>query len=436
MTALNLKYLRAKKKRHLEEFYKNYENRTDKLYIKKFNNIILDPVGRIEDIVETDHVIVDDCFFTVKIDSTDSIANSKNFDLYCSIDAYYCGFYRHEYGHFITSSLSRLWYAVKNNLIETGSIKRFVYFYNPGSHLKLPQNIVSILKYIGIWDRIEFLNTPAYFQEIVIPDPSFKLLTYYSKEANLVYDKIIKNVLNQNKIYNKVNFNKNIFLSRTKLPTAKLCEIGGDYIENIFKTNGFEIIYPEQINLEELILKLQNAELIGGFAGSTVHNFLFTKKRLKCFVVERNAILNDFQPAIDLIKDLNVTYVDAFLTINNVNYGLGPFLYFPTKYLKNFILDYNLTNKQKYPLKKYLKRYLKTWKRFYNYQWYFQNCSLPQIDSLTEAYNESFEIVGGYLQGHNPLFIKDFISIPYLKKKLSSSNFIYSFLHKIYKISK
>ena len=86
-------------------------------------------------------------------------------------------------------------------------------------------------------------------------------------------------------------------------------------MDDYFEKNGFQLLYPERLSLIELIVYLQNAEVIAAESGTVAHNFLFAQESKKCIIIEWQAVVNEIQANIDIIKNQNITYIDGQLTV-------------------------------------------------------------------------------------------------------------------------
>lgn len=387
-------YLRPCKQLDLLELYGRYVDKTGEVGFRVYENLEIKPIGIVGEgfIEEQDNWILDDCNFVAEKKIVDkSEVQPKR--------VVYGGFMRHQWGHFIVNTMSRIWFLYAHPEIEYDKI---VFSLPPHEPHRLNDNFREFFEKLGLLDRIEFISGPTAYSKVIVPELSWSLQHHYSEEFNLVYDALIQKVL-ADKDCTTETFEK-VFFTRSQLEKSKNCEIGIEFLDEFFGKNGFKVIAPETLTLSQMILVMQNAKVVAGASGTTVHNILFGKHGQKLIIAERNAINNDFQPGINKVRNLDVTYIDTFLTINSVNSGLGPFFYYPTKYLLRYADD----NEMVYPdqkffsekrLKKNLRAYFKSWDKFYYRQWYFQKCYLPNINLFTEAYYDSLETVGDYLRG-------------------------------------
>lgn len=418
-------YLRPQKSINLSSLYDGYVDKTGQIGYSIFNNLEIKPIGRIGDgfFKEKDNWILDDCNFVAEkriVPESEAIREK----------VVYGGFMRHQWGHFIVNTMSRLWFLFAHKDVEYDKIVFALPPYEPHS---LKGNFREFFEKLGIIDKIEFISSPKAYSQVIVPELSWSLQKHWSEEFNLVYDTLIENVINEAPDYN--NLSDKIFFTRARLEKSKTCEIGIEFLDEFFEKNGYKVIAPETLTLSQMIQVIQNAKVVAGASGSTVHNILFGRRGQKLIIAERNAINNDFQPGINIARKLDVTYIDTFLTINSVNSGLGPFFYYPTKQLMRFADD----NAMAYPDKKFfsekwlkrnLRAYFKSWDIFYCRQWYFQKDFICEMNGFTEAYYDSFEIVGDYLRGYKPLLFINNQMIRRIVRKFVKNEKIKSFIRK------
>lgn len=414
-------YLRPIKYRNLQSLYATFRDDSGLIGYKVYSNIRLSPIGIVGYgfIHELDNWALDDCNLVTEI------VQVKDDEEIRDETIVYGGYMRNQWGHFIVNTMSRLWFIFAHPEFE---YDRIVFAIHPEESLNLKGNYGEFFKLLGIEDKIEFIDKPTAYKKVVIPELSWSLQRRYSDEFNLVFDAVIENALKDSIQARKI-YPKKCFFTRSKLTKSINTEIGIEFLDDFFARNNFEVIAPEKLTLIETILTIQNADVVAGASGSTVHNILFGRKGQKLIILERNAINNDFQPGINLVRDLDVTYIDSFLTINSVNSGLGPFFYYPTQMFMKFArenemsLPSDLFFQEKW-LKNKLRRYLNVWHRFYQRQWYFQKCQLPEIEAFHEAYTESLQSVGLYLNGISPLYWYDYINPRKIAKKYFAATLV------------
>lgn len=163
------------------------------------------------------------------------------------------------YGHFITEGVARLWYAKKHPNIPIIWIR--------GKSLSVMQE--KILKLLGIKNKSIFINETVELEECIFPFPSISLGDYalpgYFEFMGVVSPKaIIKG--------------KKIFLSRGELDSAGRKETNSKELDELMKSYGFDIYYPEKYSLEEQLHEISTSEIVAGIEGSAFHTLVFYNK--------------------------------------------------------------------------------------------------------------------------------------------------------------
>lgn len=74
------------------------------------------------------------------------------------------------------------------------------------------------------------------------------------------------------------NSQNRIYLSRSRLPTNYRHVLEEDTFEGILKNRGWQIVYPEQLPMEEQVRILAEARVIAGEAGSAFHLLMYFGK--------------------------------------------------------------------------------------------------------------------------------------------------------------
>lgn len=225
------------------------------------------------------------------------------------------------YGHFITEGISRAWYHLKSENKD----QNYVYISEDG-----PDNFLEFFEFLGInLSQIKKIDEASEFSEIVIPEPSIRLHDYYHKNYNDTISNILKAIpkSNENKIYlsKKQRFNGRAIGERT--------------IERLFKREGFEIIYPENIPLKKFLSIVKSAKTLVSSSGSSAHNAVFMEKSAQFICLNRSRHHHPLQIMIDEMRTLNVFYIETCQNIFQSDFSKGPYNLFITKYLLNFFKD-------------------------------------------------------------------------------------------------
>lgn len=307
---LNTSYLRKEKADLTKKLYKNNVQKLSNLKVKRVKNgIILPPLHFVNDnLIFGKGGVLDSKLNYCELSGTEG-------RLYGSYDTpktkhinktvVYCGMFAGHWGNFLLEWVSRLWYVFKEDL----SVDYYVFTTRKNHYINskndIKGNYARFFKLLGIWDKLYFISEPCSFDTVIVPETSFAKKKFWSCEYKSIYEHVVNSALENIKLSD--TWPKKVFLSRSKFAKPNN-ELGLDMIDNYFESNGFKILYPEKLELDSLIAYLQNAEVIASMSGSSAHNLLFAKDNSKAIIIERNAIINNWQVLINQMKQLDVTY--------------------------------------------------------------------------------------------------------------------------------
>ena len=329
----------------------------------------------------------------------------------------YCGYLVPHWGHFLIEAVSRLWYFLQND----STIDRYVFFIEENKKREIQGNYKEFFELLGVWNRIDIINQPTQYREVIVPELGYKRRAYYSDAYLKIFDQIAESI---QKGEDWVPADK-IYMSRSQLNDVDKREFGLDMLDDYFRRNGYEVIFPEKMSLSQMIFLLRNAKTVAAISGSLPHNLLFAQNEKPLIIVERNVLNNEIQVDVDHMKELDVIYIDANLPVYSINIGYGPFIMYYTDEMRRFTEDNNYVEPdQKYQeerlVKKYFSKYLKAYKKAYRYQWFLEDWSERYIDYIREGYKDGYKILAPYLTGMKPVFWWQNFQPEYIKKKVKA----------------
>lgn len=328
----------------------------------------------------------------------------------------YVGFFNPHWGHFVVDCLSSFWF------LDEIKADRYVFSYHEGQKPVIHKNLREALMLLGVWDKIEIVDSPVRFSKLYAISNGLVSEEYVLPEVSNVFERIIRNALSRPY---ESPLPQKVLMSRSKLPKALLNDIGTENVERLFTANGYHAIYPEKISLTELIRFLHGAKECAAISGTLTHNMLFAPNGSKLYVIEKYAYINTYQPGVDILKNLETTYIDANYFLRSVNPGLGPFIIGPTPQLERFASDKGM----KYVVESIrpratLRRYYSLCYRHYKRRWVMPWWLDSEIASMREAYEASMDLFGPWIEGDRAIFISDMIHPRHiaklLKKKIKS----------------
>lgn len=333
----------------------------------------------------------------------------------------YCGMFIRHWGHFLVEVVSRLWFFLEHD----DGISKYVFVVEENTTENINGNYLRFFQLLGIAERIEVINKPTSFKTVIVPELGYSRMRYYSDQYKNIFDTVVKNAVATNPTICQTD---KIYFSRGHFKKAINSEIGHELLEHYFKLNGFTVLYPEELSLEEMICYIRNADICATPSGTLPHNYLFAQDHKKTIVVERMTLINEIQVDVDRIKNLDLTYIDGHWLVYPGVSGGGPFLYGYTKEFNKFTNDREYQHPDSgYFADKYrkhvLRKFLKTHKAFFVYDWGMEKWATMYADAIVEAHEDTVQEFYDYIKGNKPFLLKHYFQIPYIKKGIK--RFVY-----------
>ena len=324
----------------------------------------------------------------------------------------YCGYLVNHWGHFLIEGVTRLWYFLENDT----TVDKYVFFVDEKEEREIRGNYREFLELLKIWDKLEIINRPVTYREVIVPELGIYTRTAYTPKLLRVFDAIADNVVTD------PNWEKpeKIYFSRSMFKKGQQFEFGFDALDNFFEKNGYTILYPERVPLSRMIAYIRNAKVVASLSGSLPHNMLFANQGQTVEIIERLVISDDNQTDVNRMRELNVVYVDANIPIYTIDF-VGPFVMGYTPELERFAADRGYAPPdEKYLTRKHYKRcfvrYMKSYADLYRYNWFESDWYGPFADSLYEGFRAGHAYFGDYLDGKRPFLWHHYFEIHYWKQ--------------------
>ena len=236
------------------------------------------------------------------------------------------------FGSFITETFNRLWYLIKHKdqkyKIVFTHFKYYEYDLRP-----FHKEFIELLDIES--ERILIIDDPTRFEKVIVPKQSVYWDTSYNKLLlSIIYDYLINRVKPK-------NFEK-LYISKSKVVESDSFTLNEEYFESFFESQGFKIIYPEQLSVYEQISYISGAKEIACTSGTLSHLVLFSKRETKLICLIRSnldlylAFINR-QVIINIIKGINCIFVDVSLNFIPLLTIDSTHLIGPTTYWKDFL---------------------------------------------------------------------------------------------------
>lgn len=310
----------------------------------------------------------------------------------------YCGYLINHWGHFLIEAVTRLWYFMENDT----TIDKYVFFIEENANREITGNYLEFLKLLKIWDKLEIINTPTTYREVIVPELGIVCRESYTPKLLKVFDAVAENVVADPSWETP----EKIFYSRSQFKKGIPFEFGFECIDNFYEKNGYTILYPEKVPLSRMIHYIRNAKVVASLSGSLPHNMLFANQCQKLEIVERLVINDDNQTDVNRLRELDVTYIDANMPVYSVNF-VGPVIMGYNENLQRFAEDngYCAPDAQ-YLTERYRKRcfqrYMKAYEDLYDYRWFMEDWFAQFAESLYEGFQAGLSYYGDYLNRKKP----------------------------------
>ncbi len=310
----------------------------------------------------------------------------------------YCGYLVNHWGHFLIEGITRLWYFMEKD----PTVDKYVFFMDENEQREIKGNYRIFLELLKIWDKLEIITAPTTYREVIVPELGIHMRTAYTPKLLTVFDEIAANVA----VDPAWDTPEKIYFSRSQFKKGLEFEFGFTALDNFFEKNGYKVLFPEKVPLDQMIHYIRNSKVVASLSGSLPHNMLFANQGQTIEIIERLVISDDNQTDVNKMRDLNVIYVDANIPLYTIDF-VGPFIMGYTPQLQQFAEDRGyLPPDDQYLTKKHYKKcfqqYMRSYQDLYRYNWFQDSWYGPFADSLYEGFRAGHEYFADYLDGKVP----------------------------------
>lgn len=324
----------------------------------------------------------------------------------------YCGYLVNHWGHFLVEAVTRLWYVLE----QDPTIDRYVFFFDENLEREIKGNYKEFFELLKIWDKVEVVNTPTTYREVIVPEPAFFCMRYYSPKFLEMFDFMVSNV----QIDSSWPTYEKIFFTRSSFAKDNNYDFGLEALDSFYRNNGFHLLAPETVTLSQMIHMIRSASQIATISGSVHHNMLFGKNGQKLTIIERLIINDDHQVSINMLKELDVTPVDANFHLYPVD-TCGPYVVGCNHILEKYTSSSKMSPPDvQFCSKEYrdacFKQYMRSYQDNYRHRWFMASWYAEIADSLYEAYEDNYPYFREYLDGNKPFLREHYFQIHYWKQ--------------------
>lgn len=251
---------------------------------------------------------------------------------YVDADVLFLGNVHWHFGHFLLEHTNRMW-AIKEFL---GRGVKFLFIYSEVVK-QVPQYVYDFMALMGVdKDDVIILDRDTRFRTVFVPQSVCDGGRCWG-EWKQTFDTMATNV-------ESVGQYEKIYLSRTALKTRTV--FGEVAIENIFRKNGFQIIYPETLPLAQQVALIKNARELAGCYGTALHLALFMRPGGRVIAIKRNSEMADncaSQYMINSVSELESVFVwGSIETEKTQHFTSTPQIIGLNQYMCSFFEKYGL----------------------------------------------------------------------------------------------
>lgn len=255
----------------------------------------------------------------------------------------YMGLFFKHWGHFLVDLLPRLWFI--SSYPEIANKCKIAYI----GEDEPKGNYLLLLNLLGIKEKqLIHITEPTQFKKIIVPAYSCRPCIWYSEEYVKMFDTIVDNALEDYQVPDNLQDIDKVYFSRTALSKAKSTEFGEKMIENVYKDNGYNILYPEALTLYDQVYIWNNAKHIACLNGSIPLNLVFCmNKYLRIDILNKTSAIHLNPYLYLLMREVTYNHINVYIQpfkFFTPSLGSGPFLLSVTQEFRNYLKENNLNN--------------------------------------------------------------------------------------------
>lgn len=238
------------------------------------------------------------------------------------------------WGHCLTDNLRHLWFLLDPRF---ASLSRLPLVFSSWNAAPLPDNFFTILARLGVdRARLREIRRPVRFAKVHFPTPCFvgrnspgRHLRLFTPEYDRLLQKLAEGIPPRTDV-------DSVYFSRNGLQPYR--DYGEALVERVFQKLGYAVFRPDLLSLEDQIALLKNCRRFAGTDGSVLHNSAFLPRGASLAIVRKADYFNSYQAALNQLRDLDVTYIDAHRSVMNPRKRPfeGPFFMYVSPHLARF----------------------------------------------------------------------------------------------------
>ena len=220
----------------------------------------------------------------------------------------YGGVYIDHFGHFLLSTLARLWpLADPARRQQYAGLPILMHGAGPPGWLSKP-HVAEIFGGLGLApDRLVRFARASRIRRLIVPRPSLVETGHaypdYLRMMRRIGGRLVRDV--------SPGRDGPVYLSRTRLPSATQGFENEDALETVLTGLGVEIVYPELLPVAETARLFATRRVVAGTVGSAFHAALFCPRPAPMVILSPTPTVNTNFPMLDQLAGHDVRYYHA-----------------------------------------------------------------------------------------------------------------------------
>ena len=231
--------------------------------------------------------------------------------------------------------VGRLWFAKEHG-------NEFDYVFCAKDNANMDGNFLRLIELLGVSrDKVHIAKNVAQFDKVIIP----KCMTDSNYGYTRKWQEMFRYAADHAAI---TKVPDKVYLSRGRFTQAQKKEFGEQLVEKQFVLNGYTVLYPEELSLDEQISIFSNSSHIVCVNGTIPMNVLFANGNsdLRLIVLNKTSIYHRNLDMCCLAAGIKPEYIDVYYEpIKGFprSLGEGPFWICVSDKLKQYFKDNCMT---------------------------------------------------------------------------------------------
>jgi hypothetical protein len=212
--------------------------------------------------------------------------------------AYFLGYGEKHYGHFLLEVLCRAWAWEEHGEGRVPVLQSDVPQFARDCYALIP----------GILKRVEVIRSATRFSNVLVPGASFAI----RRKAYTEFKRLCERMEDHATGAIRPPTEQPLYLSRTGLDSTRRSVIGEAWLEALLEREGFLVVRPESLPIQEQIALFNRHTWIVSTTGSACHTRLFARRPTN-FVTITPESFNENHVLCDMLCEGNSHYVNALI---------------------------------------------------------------------------------------------------------------------------